>query len=635
MLCLCRASTYCDACRTWPQASPSGGSQGAATYAGRIRRLFGIGQVLLSTAGPFICSPAAADYSSGCGPGSRPVCDSSCSPISCCYFRLVSLGRFVCLFVRVFPLLLIVRTPAGSHPAVHPGPGLWGFLVPVPSGRHPFGTQPRPRNPSASRSQSHHPSSTRAPSATRSWSQAQSATRSSWRALSSTQSRSQALSPTRSSSRAPSPPSLGRRAHCLTARRLLWGLASQHVSSERLQASSTRSSSIRVDSRSHSRARLPAHSRPSSSSVVIASCESCSPLNMVPGSYSTGTSSHSRSPSVASSRTHSHSRLPGLEGCHSRLRSRLRARRSPSAVSSSGMWGGGGAQRVLSAVATVLVSFKDVFQGWVCFAWWKRHSCSRSSSLSQWVDEDHQEEQSSLDFVSIMVTLQSLNDLPGSFREPQDSRIQATLEDDEQPALSYRMPVGCASADILADIDYWVSSPSSGMRSKKVSKLLQYPGISSRRFCRFQGEEVTKVKALNSHVMELAGLRSWATSTRQTLFGPLPRPRIWRRPWNPLDELVDSCDEVLTAEVHQRRPSCSPPQSSWRQVPVASCQDGFNPVGQRHSQKTCWQRSRTQSCLSPSWTFEMRSCPRALTYSRPTCWRRPWKSLQRSFMTMI
>ena len=65
------------------------------------------------------------------------------------------------------------------------------------------------------------------------------------------------------------------------------------------------------------------------------------------------------------------------------------------------------------------------------------------------------------------------------------------MEDDEHSA----------SEDVLADIDDRVSSPSSAM--------LQYTGIRSRRFYHFHGEEVTKVKVLNCHVTELAGLCSW------------------------------------------------------------------------------------------------------------------------------
>ena len=67
------------------------------------------------------------------------------------------------------------------------------------------------------------------------------------------------------------------------------------------------------------------------------------------------------------------------------------------------------------------------------------------------------------------------------------------------------MLVGGASVDI----DNRVPSPSFGMRSKKVLKLLQYPGIHSRKFYRFKGEDVTKAKALNRHVTELVGLPSY------------------------------------------------------------------------------------------------------------------------------
>ena len=65
--------------------------------------------------------------------------------------------------------------------------------------------------------------------------------------------------------------------------------------------------------------------------------------------------------------------------------------------------------------------------------------------------------------------------------------FHAALEDDDQPAFSYRLPVGGASGDILSDIDDHILSPSLGMCSKKVLKLLPYTGICSRRFYRFKG----------------------------------------------------------------------------------------------------------------------------------------------------
>ena len=45
------------------------------------------------------------------------------------------------------------------------------------------------------------------------------------------------------------------------------------------------------------------------------------------------------------------------------------------------------------------------------------------------------------------------------------------------------------------------------MHSKKVSKLLQYPGAHSRCFYWYEGEEATKACSLNRHVTELTGLQ--------------------------------------------------------------------------------------------------------------------------------
>ena len=85
----------------------------------------------------------------------------------------------------------------------------------------------------------------------------------------------------------------------------------------------------------------------------------------------------------------------------------------------------------------------------------------------------------------------------------------AGLEADDHATSFYRLPAGGVSADILEDIDDHISSPPSGMRSKKVSKLLQYVGVCSRRFYRFEGDEITKACSLNRHVMEVAGLHSY------------------------------------------------------------------------------------------------------------------------------
>ena len=138
------------------------------------------------------------------------------------------------------------------------------------------------------------------------------------------------------------------------------------------------------------------------------------------------------------------------------------------------------------------------------------HSQPRLRSPSRRADEDRQEEQSSLDFVSVVATLWSLDELPEA---PLESRkihgFRAALEDDDQSASSYCLPVGGASGDILSDIDDHIVFPSSGMRFKKVLKLLFYPGVRSCRFYRFEGEESTKPCSLNRHVTELTGMRSF------------------------------------------------------------------------------------------------------------------------------
>ena len=56
------------------------------------------------------------------------------------------------------------------------------------------------------------------------------------------------------------------------------------------------------------------------------------------------------------------------------------------------------------------------------------------------------------------------------------------LDNDEQLASSYRLPIGDAAADILANIDDLISLTTFGMQSKKVSKLLSYHGVCSHWF---------------------------------------------------------------------------------------------------------------------------------------------------------
>ena len=51
------------------------------------------------------------------------------------------------------------------------------------------------------------------------------------------------------------------------------------------------------------------------------------------------------------------------------------------------------------------------------------------------------------------------------------------------------------------------------MLSKMMPKLLTYPGLRSRRFYQFEGEELTKAHSLNRHVTELSGIRSFENKT--------------------------------------------------------------------------------------------------------------------------
>ena len=73
----------------------------------------------------------------------------------------------------------------------------------------------------------------------------------------------------------------------------------------------------------------------------------------------------------------------------------------------------------------------------------------------------------------------------------------------------YTLPLRIDCSFFFANINCRVSLLSYGMRSCKSSKLLQYQGVCSHKFYRFQGEELTKDKALNRHITELASLRSF------------------------------------------------------------------------------------------------------------------------------
>ena len=152
-----------------------------------------------------------------------------------------------------------------------------------------------------------------------------------------------------------------------------------------------------------------------------------------------------------------------------------------------------------------------------------------------------------------MTNLHSLN---GLLEDLSDSRkirgFHLALEDDTQPSASYKLPIGDASANIVGDIDYRVSSMSSVISSRKVSKLLQYPGVCSRKFYHhFKGENLTKGKALYRHVTDLTRLRSfdnlyktdviWSSTKAEEMEAVLCLV---------VDGLVDLPDEVIITEVH-------------------------------------------------------------------------------------
>ena len=66
-----------------------------------------------------------------------------------------------------------------------------------------------------------------------------------------------------------------------------------------------------------------------------------------------------------------------------------------------------------------------------------------------------------------------------------------------------------ASSDLLKDFDDRVSSPSSGMQSKKVLKLLPYPGACSRCCYRTVAEEVIHLCSHPCVMTEVGEMRSY------------------------------------------------------------------------------------------------------------------------------
>ena len=124
------------------------------------------------------------------------------------------------------------------------------------------------------------------------------------------------------------------------------------------------------------------------------------------------------------------------------------------------------------------------------------------------MDEDRREKYSSLEFANIIVQMQFESCLPEALSEGCKIRsFRAGLGDDEQLVSSYWLLIGDAPADIFADTDDYISSTTTGMHSKKVSKLLPYPIVCSWRFYWFEVEGVVMFWPLNHHVIELSGRR--------------------------------------------------------------------------------------------------------------------------------
>ena len=79
---------------------------------------------------------------------------------------------------------------------------------------------------------------------------------------------------------------------------------------------------------------------------------------------------------------------------------------------------------------------------------------------------------------------------------------------EDQPSYSYSLPMGDASADVLADIDDRISLSSCGTWSKMMSKLLPYPGVCICHYYCLGGEKVVCSQTLPLAITELGEMRS-------------------------------------------------------------------------------------------------------------------------------
>ena len=106
---------------------------------------------------------------------------------------------------------------------------------------------------------------------------------------------------------------------------------------------------------------------------------------------------------------------------------------------------------------------------------------------------------------------------------------------DDQPSSLYSFPMGDTLSDIVVDIIDHISSPSCGMWSRKVFKLLPYLGV---RSCRYYCVEWPwpEGESLPQAITELGGMRSYDNLNKTNVFSAsesedwkLHQRLCWRR----------------------------------------------------------------------------------------------------------
>ena len=111
--------------------------------------------------------------------------------------------------------------------------------------------------------------------------------------------------------------------------------------------------------------------------------------------------------------------------------------------------------------------------------------------------EDRQEEHSFADLVQVISLAKELCSLPAAPMESKKVLGFGVVQDsDKQLFSSYCLLIGDASSTSILDVDDHMSSPPSGMWSKKIMKLLHNPIICWRRYYHFEGKEVVYHRTL-------------------------------------------------------------------------------------------------------------------------------------------